>query len=394
MKQKNVLLILAVFIANLSVAVAQTATSIIDSVYVPAPVSKFRKYRLYVPLNYTPSNPTPLVFNFHGYTSNAAQQEAYGDFRTIADTANFIIVHPEGEGTPKGFKNFAAVSYLSADISLTSTILDSINAKYNIDAAKVYCTGMSNGGFMTYDLACSLSNKFAAMASVSGIQMQSHLDVCSPSKAMPIMHIHGTADNTVKYNATTGGITPTPPVHVDTIIKWWAKHNNCNLTPVGEDLPNINTADGCKVERYTFAGGDNNSSVILYKVIGGVHAWPGSTLATGAGANKDFNASLEIWKFFRGYTLTAGTPLAINENSKPNNTISVYPNPSAGSFTVTVDNFSNSQLTIVNVLGESVYKVALTKTSTLITMGVPAGVYFYQVTSNNAATTSGKLVIQ
>ena len=129
-----------------------------------------REYILYVPASYTGSNAVPLVFNFHGYTSNATEQMWYGDFRPIADTANFIIVHPNGMLDATGTTHFNVGWGGSTidDVGFTSALLDSISADYNINADRVYSTGMSNGGFMSYQLACQLSDKIAAIASVTG----------------------------------------------------------------------------------------------------------------------------------------------------------------------------------------------------------------------------------
>ena len=130
-----------------------------------------REYILYVPANYTGDTPVPLVFNFHGFTSNAGEQMAYGDFRPIADTAGFILVHPEGTlfngSTHFNVGGFTAGSTVD-DVGFTEAMIDTISAEYNINAERVYSTGMSNGGFMSFLLACQLSDKIAAIASVTG----------------------------------------------------------------------------------------------------------------------------------------------------------------------------------------------------------------------------------
>ena len=116
-----------------------------------------RSYILYVPAIYNASQLTPLVFNFHGYGSNNSQQEFYGDFRGIADTANFIIAHPQGlsSGGSAGFSNFGTVASASGDINFTKDMIDTISAHFNINPCKIYSTGFSNGCFMSHDLAVS-----------------------------------------------------------------------------------------------------------------------------------------------------------------------------------------------------------------------------------------------
>ena len=130
-----------------------------------------RDYRLYIPKNFDSKKAVPLVFNFHGLTSNAQQQEFYGDFRGIADTAGFLLVHPTGTvsktaGVP--FWNVGlAVGESVDDVGFVEALIDSLQLKYTIDPNRIYATGMSNGGFMSYFLACS-SLRFAAIASVTG----------------------------------------------------------------------------------------------------------------------------------------------------------------------------------------------------------------------------------
>ena len=92
-----------------------------------------RTYILYIPASYSAANSAPLVFNFHGYTSNATEQMWYGDFRTIADTAGFIIVHPEGTLNNSGVThwNVGCGGSTVNDINFTSTLIDSIASEYS-----------------------------------------------------------------------------------------------------------------------------------------------------------------------------------------------------------------------------------------------------------------------
>lgn len=261
-----------------------------------------RSYRLYIPALYDGSEAVPLVFNFHGYGSNSQEQEFYGDFRPIADTANFILVHPQGldlGGGAAGWNNFMPYSATNYDYTFVNELLDSLELKYNIDASRVYSTGMSNGGFMSYDLACFMSNRFAAVASVTGSMVASHLNACNPARVIPVMQIHGTNDPTVTYTGAGGLLTST---HIDTLVKFWAELNGCNLTPTMENVANTSTTDMCTAEHYTYTGGINGNTVEFFKIIGGQHTWPGTSFPT-AGTNMDFKATKEIWRFFSKYSI-------------------------------------------------------------------------------------------
>ena len=122
-----------------------------------------RDYRLYRPAAYTGNTPVPLIINMHGYTSNSLEQEFYGDFRSIADTANFLIVHPNGTLDNQGnrFWNTFGTGSTVDDVAFISDLLDALQATYNIDPQRIYSTGMSNGGFMSYTLACELNDRIA-----------------------------------------------------------------------------------------------------------------------------------------------------------------------------------------------------------------------------------------
>jgi len=259
-----------------------------------------REYMLYIPAAYTGNTAVPLVFNLHGYTSSNAAQAVYGDFRPIADTANFLIVLPNGTLDNQGnrfWNTFLGNSNVD-DVGFIRDLLDTLQATYNIDANRVYSTGMSNGGFMSYSLACELNDRIAAIASVTGTMIQSKLNACNPARPVPVMEIHGTADNTVPY---TGSPISTF-VSIPTLMAKWVDFNNCNPTPTITQVPNTNTTDGCTAERQLYTGGDQGSTVEHYKITGGGHTWPGALFNIGV-TNQDFNASKEIWRFFSQYRL-------------------------------------------------------------------------------------------
>ena len=289
-----------------------------------------REYILYVPANYTGSAAVPLVFNFHGYGSNATEQMWYGDFRSIADTANFIIVHPNGMLDATGTTHFNVGWGGSTidDVGFTSALLDSISADYNINADRVYSTGMSNGGFMSYHLACQLSDKIAAIASVTGSMSPATYNSCNPQHPTAILEIHGTADGTVAY----AGSNFSKPI-ID-VLDYWVNFNNSNTTPTFINIPDINTSDGSTVENLIYYGGDNDVTVEHFKITGGGHTWSGSAFG-GAGTNYDIDASVEVWKFFMRYDINGliGGPTFI-ESSEFNDEISIYPNPATNKVSV------------------------------------------------------------
>ena len=282
-----------------------------------------RDYRLYVPAAYTGTSPVPLVLNLHGYTSSALEQEFYSLFQPIADTANFLVVHPNGTFDNNGNRFWNALGPGSNvdDVGFLSKLIDSLRLTYNIDTDRIYSTGMSNGGFMSYLLACELPDRIAAIASVTGTMNTLNLNNCKPQRPVPVMEIHGTADNVVPYNgAPLSGFTSVPNV-----VSFWVSNNNCNPTPILTPVPNTNTNDGCTAEHYLYTGGENGSTVEHYKIIGGGHTWPGALINIGV-TNQDFSASKEIWRFFSQYRLNILTDIA-EPGTMANSHWTAFPNP-------------------------------------------------------------------
>src|ERR1700752_2507296 len=251
-------------------AFAQAQITVVDSIISGG---IYRTYRLYVPAAYTGISARPLVFNLHGYTSNSLAQQQYTIFEPIADTANFLMVLPQGtkDGSNQTFWNAGMSTSIVNDIAFLNALIDSLDLTYNIDLNAIYSCGMSNGGFMSHTLACESSNRFTAIASVTGsIFTTQYGSNCHPTRPVPVMQISGTADGTVSYNGSTG-VMP-----VDSVVKYWVTKNVCNPVASFSNVPNINTGDGCTAEHYKYSGGLSGSSVELYKIIGGGHTWPGS----------------------------------------------------------------------------------------------------------------------
>ena len=342
-----------------------------------------RDYRLYVPEIYNGLESVPLVLNLHGYTSNAFEQEVYGDFRPIADTANFILVHPEGteDNTGTTFWNaFGSLAETVDDLGFLSALIDSIDAEYNIDPQRVYSTGMSNGGFMSYTLACELSGKIAAIASVTGSMVEINLNACNPTNPIPVMQIHGTADPTVPYLGTPNGFVP-----VEDLVDAWAAKNGCGETPSVNPVPDVDMTDGCTAERWVYVGGDEGSTVEFYKIDGGGHTWPGSNPLFAFGVtNQDFSASVEIWRFFSRYSLNG--IVGVEEEQLAKDVFSIYPNPTSGVASIQFETAEERTIQITNAVGQVVEEFnSTTLVSELELKSV--GIYFITVSSDKGVFT-------
>jgi len=313
MNQIKILLLLLVFTFPISAQQTINESIIHDGIQ--------RNYIVYIPEIYDGSSAVPLVLNFHGYGSNATQQMFYGDFRDIADTEGFLLVHPEGTlSNGDQFWNVGFPGTTSStidDVGFTEALIDELANSYAIDLDRVYATGMSNGGFMSFLLACQLSEKIAAVASVTGSMTPGTFNDCNAQHPTPVLQIHGTNDSVVPYD---GNSIWTLPI-VD-VVSYWVNYNNCDTTPTTTTFPDLDLSDGSTVEHSVYEDGDLGSTTEHMKVIGGGHTWPGSIINT-PGTNQDIDASMEIWSFFSRFDING--PLSVNEFE--NRQVSIYPNP-------------------------------------------------------------------
>ena len=339
-----------------------------------------RDYILYVPANYSSEKEVPLLFNFHGYTSNAEEQMFYGDFRPIADTAGFIIVHPQGEnlfGNDTRHWNVGGWTLSSTidDVGFLKTLLAKISAEYTIDADRIYSTGMSNGGYMSFLLACQLSDKIAAIASVTGSMTPQTFDACNALHPTPVLQIHGTTDGVVPYE---GAIWTKP---IEDVIAYWVDFNNASSSASTQDFVDNNGSDGSTVERQTYTVEGSNVLVEHFKVTGGGHTWPG-TFLNSFGTNQDINASLEIWNFLSQYRLNelTGETTSINFLDKERGAIQVYPNPVSTYLNIKKTFNQSTDFQLVTLTGKEVMSGILRTNNTQIDIAfLSKGVYFLKV---------------
>ena len=331
-----------------------------------------RNYILYIPEIYDGDTAVPLILNFHGFGSNAAQQMFYGDFRDIADTEGFLLVHPEGTtfiGNQFWNVGFPGISSTIDDVGFTEALIDELATLYTIDLDRVYATGMSNGGFMSFLLACQLSEKIAAVASVTGSMTQDTFDDCNAQRPTPVLQIHGTEDDVVLYNGNTLSIP------IADVISYWVDYNNCETTPTTTTFPDIDPSDGSTIEHSVYEDGDNGITTEHMKVIGGGHTWPGSEINTG-GTNQDIDASMEIWLFFSRFDING--PLSTDDFE--NNQVTIYPNPTQSKINLSLNYAKEVHYKLFSPLGKQLMTGTITSSNQEIDIShLPSNIYFLKV---------------
>jgi polyhydroxybutyrate depolymerase len=234
-----------------------------------------RSYELHVPSS--GAEPRPLVLALHGYTMSGPEHERITRLSELADREDFVVVYPNGLGSPTSWNAGSCCSYddkTRDDMGFLSGLVDDLGERLCLYQGRVYATGFSNGGMMAYRMACEMADRIAAAASVSG-SMVLPTDECHPVRPVPFMHTHGTADPIVPYDGGSGptwltpaGETPQVFPSVEAEVALFAGLNGCTSSTetVFSQRDTTCTRQSACAE---------SAEVMLCTVEGGGHAWPG-----------------------------------------------------------------------------------------------------------------------
>jgi polyhydroxybutyrate depolymerase len=260
-----------------------------------------RTYLLYVPKSYNTATPAPLVISIHGYAEWPAHQMQLSRWNDLADRYGFIVVYPSGTGFPKRWRIRLAPgsdSDARLDVTFISDLIDKLASQYNIDPARIYANGLSNGGGMSFVLSCQLSDRIAAIGTVSGAYLFPW-NACQPSRPVPVIVFHGTADPVVPY---LGGPSRSFNLPFPSIPEWveaLARHNGCTGAP--QAIPAHAGVSGVQ-----YADCASGAAVYFYTITGGGHAWPGGKplpeFLVGQ-TTRAIDATKTMWAFFQGHPL-------------------------------------------------------------------------------------------
>lgn len=342
-----------------------------------------RDFILYVPASYTGNTAFPLVFSYHGLGGNAQNQMNDHDFRPVADTADFIVVHPEGApivGPGIQGWNFGNDS-LPDDVLFTEAMIDTIAKDYNINLDRVYACGMSFGGYFSIFLAGQLGNRIASVASVAGTKINNLPDsIITPSRPLSLLQIHGTDDLNVPYNGNQISVS------VQHILDLFVRSNNCDTILLITPLPDTNPSDGSTIERFVYDNGDNGTVVEHLKITGGRHTWPDEN-TNARGVNRDINGCAEIWRFFARYDLNGPTGLNTQTNSIPISTVRIYPNPVNAILKIECKSCDGEEYYKVHDLHGQLVKSGRMEEAQIDVTNLPAGVFMLNFPGRKALGT-------
>lgn len=293
--------LLFAIVASAAAAPAQTSPSARTAEGSVRVDGRERTYLIDLPPQYDGRTPLPLVVAFHGGGGNAASTRTQTHMTDAGSAHGFIVVYPNGSGRLKNrlltWNTGTCCGYARSsnvnEVAFVRSMLDSIQRAYKIDAKRIYATGLSNGGMMSHLMGCALSDRFAAIAPVSGeLSMP-----CAPATPVSVLIIHGTADKNLPYDGGSGerAIARHDVKPVRFAVDSWTGFNRC---------PGKTAVTSTPVLVHTTYGGCAAGTVVeLYTIIGGPHAWPmGAKL--GAGVDKPstaLDATKVIWEFFAAH---------------------------------------------------------------------------------------------
>lgn len=334
-----------------------------------------RTYILYVPQAEPSSEPMPLLFALHGFTQNGQTMMLLSNFNALAEENHFVVAYPYGVNT--SWNVGVAGGSGADDVGFLLALIDSVATKANIDQNRVYSTGFSNGGFMSYRLACEASDRFAAIAPVSGTMTTATYNACVPVRPVPLMHIHGTSDFVVPYNGNTSFTS------VDVSVEYWNSWNICPDEAEVFQYPDL-AADNSTVDAYVYGPCSGGAEVRLLKVNNGGHTWPGNSSSGGIGiTNMDISASVEIWNFVSRFSLsgTVGNPVEHQKNEPK-----LFPNPLPQGSTLSIQAEDlEAKILIVDLSGKMLIDKQVffnAGRATLDQLQLQKGIYFLHLLSD------------
>lgn len=263
-----------------------------------------RTYRLYVPASLQPDAPAALVVALHGGGGSGGQMEASTGLDSVAEHEGFLVAYPNGSGRlvnslltwNAGNCCGYALDEEVDDVEFIRSLVEDLSSAYAIDSRRVYATGMSNGGMMTYRLACEAAGIFAAVAPVAGAL---NLEPCEPVEPVSLLAIHGTDDQHVLYEGGVPVVSMDSHARVDHSVHYalafWALHDGC--------LPEPQIEQAGAVIHETYTDCPQGLGVELLAIQGGGHAWPGGIVFRSAGdkPSQDLVASEALWAFFEAH---------------------------------------------------------------------------------------------
>lgn len=247
-----------------------------------------RSYNIYKPSGIVDQK-LPLIMYLHGYGGVVWPDMITSSFLQVAEEGKFLLLMPQAFSISPNQPAWDSYAMRWDDAAFLSNLLDMMVKDHHVDIERIYVSGFSNGGFMTYFLAKRFEERIAAIAPIAGLIDNYSFPNYSLQKPMPLCYIHGTADSTVQVRSTA------THAGFDKVLKFWIQNNKTKPTPVITELPNIWEYDNSTVTKLEYTSSAGSGDIVYYRVNGGNHSIPGVQ----PWSNKDINGYQVIWEFFK-----------------------------------------------------------------------------------------------
>ncbi len=261
-----------------------------------------RVYYLHLPRNAGPALALPLVLAFHEGGGQPSGMAETTHLNSVADEHGFAVAYPEGIDR---HWNDELIHSSANDVAFISALIDKLIAEKHVDGARVFATGLSNGGFFAVRLACELTDKIAAVAVVSATMPEALSHSCKPSRPISMLFMLGTQDKFVPINGGTVAGDRSRVLSLDAAAQFWIAQDHISAKGQQQQMPNTNRRDRTQAQRTIYRDDKSKAEVIVYKIVGGGHTWPGGSQYLPrwliGRVDRDFDASEIIWQFFQSH---------------------------------------------------------------------------------------------
>ena len=330
-----------------------------------------REYILYIPENYNEAKPSALLINLHGFGGCALDYYNnigdYYDFNSLADKENIIVAYPQGAYRPEKEDHYwepgdnGEDNIYENDVYFIDQMINQISSEFNIAPDKIFSCGYSNGGMMTYSLACNRSELFSAVGIMSGTMLE---EECNIDQPVPMIVFHGIADGVLPYEGSPWYQS------VADVISFWLGKNNIPLNSLS--TTSLNNGDVIKDE---YNGGDENSCLTLYTIYEefdkpGDHVWFSEKI-------NDISPNDILWNFLNNNCSIINS---IQQEFEEEKEIIVSPNPFSSQILIESNFDKNERFNVYNTHGVKVFSGQLNSDTQLIDLSAqPSSIYILSI---------------
>ncbi|TAL27255.1 MAG: hypothetical protein EPN97_17920 [Alphaproteobacteria bacterium] len=256
--------------------------------------------------------PVPLVIALHGLTETGKIAKYRMRFDDVARREGFAVAYPDGIARgwtiipPSMSGEYSRAAAAMADMDFIDALVDDLVKREVVDPHRVYLTGISNGGQLTFLLACFRPARYAAAAPIVATITALTSRACKAPNPMPMLIMAGTNDQYVFWNGKKNGEPIDNFLSVRDSLNFWKRVNGCSDVAVKQVFPHLRAEDPTTVQTELYSNCSTGKKVALYKIVNGGHQSPsiaGDDLWTPilGPRNHDIEASEEVWKFFKEY---------------------------------------------------------------------------------------------